>query len=65
MTVLIAILLCIIMTFIGGKIAYKFHNTKYKSNLLGFSAGAVLGVAFFDLLPEAFSSHINSSKLFL
>ncbi len=38
-------------TFLGGLFALKFSDKLHL--LLGFSAGAVLGVAFFDLLPEA------------
>ncbi len=40
-----------ISTFIGGMLALKLSNKIHL--ILGFSAGAVIGVAFFDLLPEA------------
>lgn len=39
-------------TFIGGLLALRFRDKLHL--ILGFSAGAVIGVAFFDLLPEAF-----------
>ncbi len=40
-----------VATFIGGLFALRFRD---KSHLiLGFSAGAVIAVAFFDLLPES------------
>jgi zinc transporter ZupT len=38
-------------TFAGGLFALKFKDKLHL--ILGFSAGAVLAVAFFDLLPEA------------
>lgn len=38
-------------TFVGGRLALKFRDRLHLA--LGFSAGAVVGVAFFDLLPEA------------
>lgn len=38
-------------TFIGGSFALRFRDKLHL--ILGFSAGAVAGVAFFDLLPEA------------
>ena len=38
-------------TFLGGMFALKFRDKLHL--ILGFSAGAVIGVAFFDLLPEA------------
>ena len=38
-------------TLLGGLLALKLHDKLHL--ILGFSAGAVIGVAFFDLLPEA------------
>ena len=38
-------------TFIGGSFALRFRDQLHL--ILGFSAGAVAGVALFDLLPEA------------
>jgi ZIP family zinc transporter len=38
-------------TFAGGLFALKLHDKLHL--ILGFSAGAVIAVAFFDLLPEA------------
>ncbi len=40
-----------ISTLLGGFFTLKFKNKLYL--ILGFSAGAVIGVAFFDLLPTA------------
>ena len=37
--------------FVGGLLAFWFRDKLHL--VLGFSAGAVIGVAFFDLLPEA------------
>ena len=50
MVVLIS-LLTVVSTFLGGLLALKFKDKLHL--ILGFSAGAVLGVAFFDLLPES------------
>ena len=47
----IAIFLSVIF---GGTFALKFKDKLHL--ILGFSAGSVIGVAFFDLLPEAFES---------
>ena len=44
-------ILAFIATFLGGSIALKFKDKLHL--VLGFSAGAILGVAFFDLLPES------------
>ena len=41
-------------TFLGGLFALRFTDKRHL--ILGFSAGAVMGVAFFDLLPEALLS---------
>jgi zinc transporter ZupT len=40
-----------ISTLLGGLLALKLRDKLHL--ILGFSAGAVIGVAFFDLLPEA------------
>ncbi len=40
-------------TLAGGLLALRFRNKL--ALILGFSAGAVIGVVFFDLLPEAFT----------
>ncbi len=40
-----------VATFLGGRLALKIKDRMHL--VLGFSAGAVVGVAFFDLLPEA------------
>ena len=41
-----------IFTFLGGLFALRFKDKLHL--ILGFSAGSVIGVAFFDLLPESF-----------
>lgn len=51
MIVFIIILATIICTTLGGLFAIRFKDKLHL--ILGFSAGAVLGVALFDLLPEA------------
>src|SRR5580700_3711472 len=40
-----------LMTLLGGLLALKLQDRLHL--ILGFSAGAVIGVAFFDLIPEA------------
>ncbi len=50
MVILIA-LAASLATFIGGSFALRFRDRLHL--VLGFSAGAVAGVALFDLLPEA------------
>lgn len=42
-----------ISTFVGGSLALRFKD--HINLILGFSAGAVVGVAMLDLLPEALS----------
>lgn len=39
------------MTLLGGLLALRLHDRLHL--VLGFSAGAIIGVAFFDLIPEA------------
>ncbi len=52
-TILLIALATFIATLCGGLFALKFKDRLHL--ILGFSAGAVIGVAFFDLLPEAIS----------
>ena len=40
-----------VSTFLGGLFALRFKDKLHL--VLGFSAGAVVSVAFFDLIPEA------------
>lgn len=51
MTLLPTALLASLSTGIGGAFALRFRDKLHL--ILGFSAGAVAGVALFDLLPEA------------
>lgn len=51
MTVILIGLAASLATLIGGLLAFHFKDHLHL--ILGFSAGAVIGVAFFDLLPEA------------
>jgi len=48
----------ILSTFLGGLFAIRFKDKLHL--ILGFSAGAVIGVAFFDLLPESLELVSNS-----
>jgi ZIP family zinc transporter len=50
MIYIIALATCV-ATLCGGLFAIKFRDRLHL--VLGFSAGAVIGVAFFDLIPEA------------
>lgn len=45
------------MTYIGGFFALYFKDRLHL--ILGYSAGAVMGVALFDLIPEAINMGIN------
>ncbi len=51
MSIFFIALAALVFTVLGGLAALRFRDTLHL--VLGFSAGAVLGVAFFDLLPEA------------
>ena len=51
-------------TMLGGAVALRLRDRLHL--ILGFSAGAVVAVAFFDLLPEAFDhavGHHDSSTV--
>lgn len=52
-TVLLIALATFASTFLGGLFALRLRDKLHL--ILGFSAGAIVGVAFFDLLPEAIS----------
>jgi ZIP family zinc transporter len=54
-------LLTAVSTMAGGLLALKFRRQLPLA--LGFSAGAVIGVAFFDLLPEAFALGTGDTRL--
>jgi len=47
-------------TFLGGKLAIRFQDRLHL--VLGFSAGTVMGVALFDLLPEAIEAGADHSR---
>lgn len=49
--IVLVIFATVILTTIGGLFAIRFKDKLHL--ILGFSAGAVLGVALFDLLPES------------
>ncbi len=51
-TLIFLILVMVVTTYVGGLFALKFKDKLHL--ILGFSAGTVMGVALFDLLPEAF-----------
>ncbi len=51
MTIILISLGAFVATFLGGLFALRFKDRLHL--ILGFSAGAIIGVAFFDLIPEA------------
>jgi len=51
LTIILISIAAFISTLLGGLFALKFRDKLHL--VLGFSAGAVIAVAFFDLLPEA------------
>ena len=51
MLLLIIAIAAFLCTLLGGLLALRLRDKLHL--ILGFSAGAVIGVAFFDLLPEA------------
>ncbi len=63
MIILIAIA-AFVATLLGGLFALRFQDRLHL--ILGFSAGAVIGVAFFDLMPEAINlGSVNYSGSFI
>jgi ZIP family zinc transporter len=62
MTIVIIAILVFLATLLGGFFALKFKDKLHL--IVGFSAGAVLGIAFIDLLPEAVEL-VGSSELSL
>ena len=62
MTIIIIAVLVFTATLLGGFFALKFKDKLHL--IVGFSAGAVLGIAFIDLLPEA-AELVGSSELSL
>lgn len=53
MIILLVGILTVISTLLGGLFAIRFKDRLHL--ILGFSAGAVIGVALFDLIPESIS----------
>ena len=51
LTIILIAVATFIATFVGGLVALKFKDKLHL--ILGFSAGAVIAVALFDLLPES------------
>jgi len=61
MNLLIIIFAAVISTALGGLFAIKFKDKLHL--ILGFGAGAILGVALFDLLPESIELSKNAYSL--
>jgi ZIP family zinc transporter len=51
MTIILIAIAVAVFTLLGGLFALRFHDKMHL--IVGFSAGAVIGVAFFDLIPES------------
>ncbi|HEY9480710.1 MAG TPA: ZIP family metal transporter [Candidatus Paceibacterota bacterium] len=66
MNIVLVSIAAFLATFLGGLFALRFKDKLHL--ILGFSAGALIGVAFFDLLPEALelsAGHIGTSTIAL
>jgi len=59
MTVIVIACATFVSTLVGGLVALKLRDQLHL--ILGFSAGAVIGVAFFDLLPESIELEENTA----
>lgn len=53
MTAVIFTLLMFVAAVLGGLFAIKYHSKRF-NHILGFTAGIILGVVAFDVLPEMF-----------
>ena len=62
-TLVLITLAAFVATMIGGLFALRFRDRLHL--ILGFSAGTVLGVAFFDLMPEALELASNYTPSFV
>src|SRR5215472_14958698 len=51
----------LISTGMGGAAALKFHDRLHL--LLGFSSGAVIAVALFDIMPQVFALDAGASYM--
>lgn len=58
MTLILIAIGTLVATFVGGFVALRYRDRLHL--ILGFSAGAVISVAFFDLLPESISLGIGT-----
>lgn len=61
MSIIIFLFATFISTLLGGLFAYRFKDKLHI--IVGFSAGAVIGVTFFDLMPEALELGINTYSI--
>lgn len=61
MIILFIVLATILSTVLGGLFAIKFKDKLHL--ILGFSAGTVLGVTIFDLIPESLSLSLSKYSL--
>ena len=61
MTIILIAIATFVSTMVGGLFAMRFKDKLHL--ILGFSAGAVVAVAFFDLLPEALTLGAGSYSL--
>ena len=53
--------LVVVSTFLGGMVALRFHREL--TTLIALTGGVVLGVALFEVLPEAFDAVGNSERV--